>query len=99
MATLALSLLILSAPAAALLAYVVHASWQKRKSSRMPLRLVGRVASVERTLEPEGFVLVEGELWRARARGGVRVGRGSMNVRVVGARDCVVEVEPLGPRL
>jgi membrane protein implicated in regulation of membrane protease activity len=95
MVTLAVSLLILSAPAAALLAYVVHASREKKRSSRLPLRLVGRVGSVERTLEPEGFVLVEGELWRARLRGGGRVERGSANVRVVGARDCVVEVEPL----
>jgi membrane protein implicated in regulation of membrane protease activity len=68
MLTLAVSLLILSAPAAALLAYVVHASREKERSSRLPLRLVGRVGSVERTLDPEGFVLVEGELWRARAR-------------------------------
>ena len=96
MATLALSLLILSAPAVALLAYVVHASRQKKKSSHLPLRLVGRVGSVERALDPEGFVLVGGELWRARVRGGVRVGRGHSNVRVVGASDCVVEVEPLG---
>ena len=96
MVTLALSLLILSAPAVALLAYVVHASRQKKKSSRRPLSLVGRVGSAESALDPEGFVLVEGELWRARVRGGGRVGRGSSNVRVVGARDCVVEVEPLG---
>ena len=95
MGALALSLLILAAPAAALLAYVVHASRQK-KSSRLPLRLVGRVASVERTLDPEGFVLVEGELWRARVRGGAPVVRGSTSVRVVGARGCVLEVEPLG---
>jgi membrane protein implicated in regulation of membrane protease activity len=95
MFTLTVSLLILSAPAAALLAYVVHASRQKKKSSRLPLSLVGRVGSVERALEPEGFVLIEGELWRARVRGGGRIGRGLSNVRVVGARDCVVEVEPL----
>ena len=96
MVTLALSLLILSAPAVALLAYVVHASRQKKKSSRLPLSLVGRVGSAESALDPEGFVLVEGELWRARVRGGGRIGRGCSNVRVVGARDCVVEVEPLG---
>ena len=95
MRLLLISLLILAAPALALLAYVIHHSRQQ-KNSRRPLRLVGRVASVERTLEPEGFVLVEGELWRARVRGGGRVARGSSNVRVVGARDCVVEVEPLG---
>jgi membrane protein implicated in regulation of membrane protease activity len=95
MSVLALSLLVLSAPALALLAYVVHHSRQT-KYSRRPLRLVGRVGSVERALDPEGFVLVGGELWRARVRGGGRVGRGTSNVRVVGARDCVVEVEPLG---
>ncbi len=101
MLTLALSLLILSAPAVALLAYVAHASREKKKSSRLPLSLVGRVGSVETPLEPEGFVLVRGELWRARLRGGGgRVERGDSNVRVVGARGCVVEVEvevePLG---
>jgi len=95
MGALALSLLILSAPAVALLAYVVHASRQK-KSSRLPLALVGRIGSVERTLDPEGFILVEGELWRARLRGGVHVLRAPSKVRVVGARECVVEVEPLG---
>ena len=82
MGTLLISLLVLSAPAIALLAYVIHASRQQ-KYSHLPLRLVGRVASVERALAPEGFVLIEGELWRAR-------------VRVVGARGCVLEVEPLG---
>ena len=96
MFTLALSLLIISAPALALLAYVAHASREKKKSSRLPLRLVGRVGSVETALEPEGFVLVGGELWRARLRGGGRVARGASNIRVVGARGCVVEVEPLG---
>ena len=93
---LALSLLILAAPAAALLAYVAHASRQKQKSSRLPLKLVGRVASVESPLAPEGFVLLDGELWRARVRGVDGVGRGCGNVRVVGARDCVLVVEPLG---
>jgi len=51
MSALIISLLVLSAPAAALLAYVVHSSRQK-KYSRSPLNLVGRVASVERALEP-----------------------------------------------
>jgi membrane protein implicated in regulation of membrane protease activity len=87
-------LLILFAPALALLAYVIHAS-RRKKFSRLPLKLVGRVASVERTLSPEGFVLVEGELWRARVRGASVVGRGRSNVRVVGASGCALLVEPL----
>jgi membrane protein implicated in regulation of membrane protease activity len=97
MRALLISLLALSAPALALLAYVVHLSRQK-KSSRRPLRLIGRIASVERTLDPEGFILIDGELWRARARGGrvvLNVERGPSKVRVVGARGCVLEVEPL----
>jgi membrane-bound serine protease (ClpP class) len=92
---LIVSLLVLAAPAVALLAYVVHAS-RRQKYSRLPLNLVGRVASVERALEPEGFVLIEGELWRARVRGGRVVGRGGSKVRVVGASGCVLEVEPVG---
>ena len=95
MGALVISLLVLSAPAAALLAYVVHSSRQK-KYSRSPLNLVGRVASVERALEPEGFVLIGGELWRARVRGEATVGRGGRRVRVVGASGCVLLVEPLG---
>ena len=98
MKTLALGLLVLTLLvlcALAALAQVVHRSRQL-KSSRRPLGLVGRVGSVERELAPEGFVLVAGELWRARVRGGGRVRPGAENVRVVGARDCVVEVEPLG---
>jgi membrane protein implicated in regulation of membrane protease activity len=90
-----ISLLIMAAPATALLAYVIHASRQQ-KYSRAPLKLVGRVASVESTLAPEGFVLIGGELWRARVRGIGSVEHGGARVRVVGASGCVLEVEPLG---
>ena len=95
MSALVISLLVLSAPAVALAAYIIHASRQQ-KYSRSPLNLVGRVASVERALAPEGFVLIEGELWRARVRGEAVVERGGPRVRVVGASGCVLEVEPLG---
>jgi membrane-bound serine protease (ClpP class) len=94
MRALVISLLVLSVPFVALAAYVIHASRQQ-KYSRLPLNLVGRVASVERALEPEGFVLIEGELWRARVRGGETVESGGPLVRVVGASGCVLEVEPL----
>jgi membrane-bound serine protease (ClpP class) len=90
-----ISLLLIAAPAVALAAYVVHSSRQK-KYSRSPLNLVGRLASVERALEPEGFVLIEGELWRARVSGVASVERVGRRVRVVGASGCVLLVEPLG---
>jgi membrane protein implicated in regulation of membrane protease activity len=93
MRTLAISLLIIAAPAVAFLAHVVHRSRQL-KLSRRPLKLVGRVATVERALSPEGFVLVDGELWRARVSEDARTARASSKVRVVGASGCVVEVEP-----
>jgi membrane-bound serine protease (ClpP class) len=88
--TLALFLLL----ASALAAYVALASRHRKAGSR-PLAPLGRVGSVERELDPEGFVLVGGELWRARLRGSGRVERGLSNVRVVGARGCVLEVETL----
>ncbi len=86
-------LIILSAAALLPLAYVVHLSRHK-KSSRLSPRLVGRLASVERPLTPEGFVLLDGELWPARTRNGESVGRGPSNVRVVGASGHQLEVEP-----
>jgi membrane-bound serine protease (ClpP class) len=89
-----LSLVSLAALAAGLLAYVALSA-RHAKASRRPLAPVGRVGSVERELNPEGFVLVEGELWRARLRGGGRLGPGRSNVRVVGASGCDLEVEPL----
>ncbi len=98
MGALVISLFVISVPALALAAYVVHASRQQ-KYSRSPLNLVGRVASVERALEPEGFVLIEGELWRARVRGVESIESGGRRVRVVGASGCVLLVEPLGRRL
>ena len=98
MGALLISLFVLSAPAVALLVYVIHSSRQ-RKYSRLPLRLVGRVASVERELDPEGFVLVEGELWRARVCGVASIEREGTRVRVVGASGCVLLVEPHDRRL
>ena len=94
MSALLLPLLFLAATAVALAAYVAAVSRHK-KASQEPFCLTGRVGSVERPLSPEGFVMIDGELWRARARGGVEVGRGGSNVRVVGAQGCLLEVEPV----
>jgi membrane-bound serine protease (ClpP class) len=92
MRALLLSILVLAAALFALLAYVAHVSRHKKSSKRMPT-LVGSVATVERTLEPEGFVMVDGELWRARLRVGAGVAEESESVRVVGASGYVLEVE------
>ena len=85
--------------AAGLLALFILAAVGSRhkKSSRGAFALVGRLASVEEPLTPEGSVLVGGELWRAhaRTRAGLGVGSGRLNVRVTGARGHLLEVEPV----
>jgi membrane-bound ClpP family serine protease len=65
-----------------------------RKAATGELQLVGAFGSVEKVLEPEGSVLVGGELWRARSRTGVTLSRGH-RVRVVGASSHLLEVEPI----
>jgi membrane protein implicated in regulation of membrane protease activity len=73
---------------------VVIASSRHKKSSRAPLDLVGRVGTIVRDLEPEGAVLVGGELFPARTRTGEKILRASgARVRVVGARAHFLEVE------
>ncbi|MGI9105003.1 MAG: NfeD family protein [Pyrinomonadaceae bacterium] len=72
---------------------VIAALSRHKKSAQGELELQGRVAMVVEALEPEGAVLVDGELWRARACQGVRIARGQ--VRVVGARGHWLEVEPV----
>ena len=93
MTTVSIVVILLFAVGLLPLAYVLHLSRHK-KSSQSSLRLVGRLASVESPLTPEGFILLDGELWPARTRTGESVGRGLSNVRVVGASGFGLEVEP-----
>jgi len=77
-----------------LVAYIAFASRHKKSSTR-PLRLAGRAALVQRDLDPEGFILLDGELWPARTRDGAINLHAGARVRVVGARGHTLEVEPL----
>lgn len=79
-----------------LLALAVFLERRKKWSAGAPLNLVGRVGTAQSDLDPEGFVMVGGEVWPARVRGGGRVARGSREVRVVGARGRMLEVEAAG---
>jgi membrane-bound ClpP family serine protease len=73
---------------------LVAAAWlHHRKGAGGAWELEGRVGVVVKALEPEGAVLVDGELWSARAQSGVRIARG--RVRIVGARGHWLEVEPV----
>ena len=75
------------------IAIVVVMSRQKKADPR-DITLIGQLASVEKPLDPEGTVLVCGELWHARVRTEACVASGHLNVRVVGARGHLLEVEP-----
>ena len=48
------------------LALFVAALWRHKRAATGDVDLMGAAASVETALEPEGSVLVRGELWRAR---------------------------------
>jgi membrane-bound serine protease (ClpP class) len=68
---------------------------RREKASGDEFAPMNREASVTEALEPEGAVVVGGELWRARSATGERIERGRSNVRVVGARGYLLEVEPV----
>jgi membrane protein implicated in regulation of membrane protease activity len=90
-----LSFILLLLGAAFIIACIVVAAMSRhQKSAGRPLQLEGQVAFVVQALEPEGAVLVGGELWRARAQNGNRIERGQ--VRIVGARGHWLEVEAIG---
>jgi len=71
---------------------MIAALSRHQKGAAGPLQLEGRVAQVVKALEPEGAVLVGGELWRARTRNGDKIACGG-RVRIVGACGHWLEVE------
>jgi membrane-bound serine protease (ClpP class) len=69
-----------------------------KKSASGDIQLVGLTAVVETKLDPEGTVLVRGELWRASSNDGSIIAP-KYKVLVVGARDHLLVVEPYGVEL
>jgi membrane-bound serine protease (ClpP class) len=99
MSTQPLILIVVLACAGLTFAIIVIAALSRhKKAATGELHLVGAVALVETNLEPEGSVLVRGELWRARSLSGANLKRGR-DVRVVGARGHLLEVEPTSVKL
>lgn len=87
--------LIAAVLAVLVIALALMAVWSRRKKTVIrELQLVGERGYVETTLSPEGSVLVDGELWRARSRSGALLQPGH-SVRVVGTCGTVLEVESL----
>ena len=85
-------LILILASVAALATLVVVALYFHKKAGKGDVKLVGELARVETKLDPEGTVIVGGELWRARSKDGVHVSARA-RVRVVGFEDHLAVVE------
>ena len=68
---------------AAVATVVVVALYAHKRAGAGDIKLIGEVAQVDTKLDPEGTVIVCGELWRARSKDGVRISAGT-KVSVVG---------------
>jgi membrane-bound serine protease (ClpP class) len=73
--------------------FLLRLAWRARRmKSRLGVdAMVGSTASAMETLEPEGHVLVEGEIWRAVASSPIAKGT---PLRVVGHEQYLLRVEP-----
>jgi membrane-bound ClpP family serine protease len=76
----------------ALLGLIAAASRHKKRAAAT-LHLIGSIARVETDLQPEGAVIVEGELWRARLSGAAEPLRRGSRARIIGASGYLLEVE------
>jgi membrane-bound ClpP family serine protease len=76
----------------ALATVLVAALYHHKKSSTRDIKLLGETAQVDTKLDPEGTVLVRGELWRATSRNGVSISRHT-RVRIVGFQEHLLLVE------
>jgi len=88
---LVLLIAILAAVAASALGVVV-ALYHHKKASADDIKLIGETAEVHGALEPEGTVIVRGELWRAKSKDGAFISAGA-RVRVVGFENHLALVE------
>ncbi len=76
----------------ALTAIVIAALSRHKKAARRTLKLLGEVAQVDSRLEPEGTVLLSGELWRAKSKNGDLISSHA-RVRIVGFQEHLLLVE------
>lgn len=77
---------------AALATVVVVALYLHKRATGGDIRLIGELARVDNKLDPEGTVIVCGELWRARSQDGVQIAT-RRQVRVVGFEGHLALVE------
>ena len=80
----------------AALALVAGGLWHHKKSARRQLNPIGATGTIESTLDPEGAVIIDGELWRARTELGNTL-KVRNRVRVVGVQAHLLLVAPMSP--
>jgi len=74
-------------------AAIVAALSEHKKSGAGDIELIGLTAVVETKIDPEGSVLVRGELWRASSNNGSVIDP-KHKVHVIGALNHLLVVEP-----
>jgi membrane-bound ClpP family serine protease len=92
MSNLALALTIASVVVAFFSLLLVGLSRHKKSSSRK-VNVMGAIGVVEIDFDPEGAVIVDGELWRARMQHGSTIWS-NRKVRVVGVEGHLLLVKP-----
>jgi membrane-bound serine protease (ClpP class) len=82
-----------------LLAIVLAAGWSRHaKSGARDLLVIGATGFVNTKLDPDGSILIHGELWRARSHQGTVVAPAN-RVTVVGMQGHLLLVEPMSDKL
>lgn len=71
--------------------------WRHKNVSGGEVKLLGERGRVETKIDPEGSIIVAGELWRARSNDGEAIDVGAV-VRVVGMLSHLAVVELSEPR-
>lgn len=77
---------------AAIATVLVVALYRHKKASAGDIKLIGEIALVDIKLDPEGAVILCGELWRAKSNDGAVIAAHA-RVRVVGFEDHLALVE------
>ena len=80
-----------------LLAIILAARSRHAKSGARDLFVIGATGFVNTRLDPDGSILIHGELWRARSKHGAAVDP-TKKVIVVGAQGHLLLVEPISGR-
>ena len=77
---------------AALATLMVIALYLHKRAGAVDIKLIGELGQVDTKLDPEGTVIVRGELWRARSKDGTHISNRA-RVRVVGFEGHLALVE------